>query len=575
MTAAALAIRTPLVLGIRLTRMLWRMLATLALALNLVAWAWLLDAPAGLMEQALVAAGYIAAYGFLVALAQEIFSPRNAELRLLPLADHRAERLLAIARGVLFIVLGTHLAIYLVRANQWSESVAALLTVLEQFGLIVFGWSLLSRSGLLEKLTPESIDSYTGLVVWLVVKVVLRLAVLTLLFYIVANALGYGALSRWVVMNAGWTAGFLLVVGIVYRAVRRRLHKMLNFMRDERAAEAEAGQSPTPWYIGVERIVGGVLKLLVAAALFLGILAIWGVEMSDVSALLAKPALVGGQTWGMLLRKLGLAAAVWLGHAFLRNALIFIVFPKADVEAGARYAMLTILRYAAFAFMAILVMAALGADTSTLAVFAGGASVGLGFAMKDVFSNFFGGLIMLFERPVRVGDTIEVSGVKGKVEAIRLRGTTLRAFDGTIVIIPNTSMISSNLANLTNTFETARMQIDVGVSYDENPADVERILLEVARADPRVIDDPEPVVRFNAFGASSLDFSLRVWTKRLGERWAMVSEMRYEIFEAFKAAGIEIPFNQMDLHVRSEPGTSGTADTAQDHASSEKPERTT
>lgn len=544
--------RAPLVLGIRLLRVVWRLLAPLAVAVNLVLWAHLLGASESLKEQALVTAGYIFGFALLVALAREILSPQNAELRLLLIPDYRAERLFKIIRAVLFIVLGTHLAIYLVRANGWSESVAALLEVTEKVGLIFFGYFALKRSGLLERLTPAKADSYAGLVARLLIRVVLPIGLLAILFYVIATALGYGALSRWVLMNAGWSCGFILVLGVLYRFLRTRLHHTIAFMRDEHVAESTDGPSTAPYYIGVERILAGTLKILVAVALYIGVLTIWGVEQSDITALLARPSIFGGQPWGKFLGSMSNAAFVWLAYALLRNLLIFILFPKADVEPGARYAMLTVLKYVAVALVAMIILNAFGVDSSTLAVFAGGASVGLGFAMKDVFSNFFGGLIMLLERPVRVGDTIEVAGAKGKVEAIRLRGTTLRTFDGTTVIIPNTSMISSTLANLTYSFETARMQIDVGVAYDEDPAQVERILLSVAQADPRVLDDPAPAVRFTNFGASSLDFSLRVWTHDIDERWTMVSEMRYIIFERFRKAGIEIPFNQLDLHVRSD-----------------------
>jgi potassium efflux system protein len=209
------------------------------------------------------------------------------------------------------------------------------------------------------------------------------------------------------------------------------------------------------------------------------------------------------------------AAAVWVLYGFVRNLLIFLVFPRTGVEAGARYAMLTVLRYGAWVLIFLMVLGALGMDTSTLAVFAGGATVGLAFGLKDIFSNFFSGLIMLMERPVRVGDTVEVGTVKGKIEAIRMRGTTIRTFEGT------------------------------------DPKHVEEILLQVARSDPRVIGDPEPVVRFNNFGNSSLDFSLRVWTQQVSERWAMVSDLRRAIFEAFREHDIEIPFPQRDLHIRS------------------------
>ena len=171
---------------------------------------------------------------------------------------------------------------------------------------------------------------------------------------------------------------------------------------------------------------------------------------------------------------------------------------------------------------------------------------------------------MLLERPVRVGDTIEVAGVTGKIEAIRLRGTTLRTFDGTTVIVPNTHMIGDRLSNLTHGLTTARMQIDVGVGYGEDPKRVEEILLRIARADPRVSSDPAPVVRFTNFGDSSLDFTLRVWTQDLGERWAMVSDLRVAVFEAFREAGIEIPFPQRDLHIRSDvrtpPAPAGASD---------------
>ena len=566
-------------LAIRGVRMLWRMLGAILLAANLVAWAWILDASDGLKAQALVTAQYILAFSFLVTLAREILSPRNAELRVVPLSDYRALRLFTVLRALLFIILATHWMIYLVEANEWSESVAVLMRLAEQVGLIFFGWGALRRSGLLEKLVPENTDTYLGLLMRLLVRVILPIGVLTLLFYIVATALGYGALSAWVVRNAAWTAGTILVVGILYRLLQRQLHKTMSFMRNERVADTEEGAAAsTPWYIGVERILGGLIKIVTGFLLVHWTLQLWSVRWSDIAAVLDRRAFIGGGTWGDLLGGFGMAAFAWLAYAFVRNVLIFMVFPAMGVESGARYAMLTVLKYVAFAAMGILILTAVGADASTLAVFAGGASVGLGFAMKDIFSNFFGGLIMLFERPVRVGDTIEVSGIKGKVEAIRLRGTLLRTFDGTTVMIPNTSMISTNLANLTHGFETARMQVDVGVSYGEDPAKIEKILLEIAHADPRVIGDPEPAVRFTNFGASSLDFSLRIWTQNLDERWAMVSEMRHRIFERFQKEGIEIPFNQMDLHIRSdqrergetEPAPEVTPDTRE---ASSRPER--
>ena len=544
--------RVPLVPGIRLVRILWRLLAPLAVGANVLAWAWLLGAAEALRRQALVVAVAIVVVGIVLAVVQEFLSPKNAELRLVPVKDHRAERLAAIIRAVVYVLLFTELSIYLVRVNAWSESVAELLGVLRTCGLIVFGWSALGRSGLMQRLVPEQTTTYPALLLWLFLRVALPLGVLATLFVIVVHAMGYQALAAWVMRGAAWTAALVLVTAVVYRFLRRRLHAAVAFVRDEKVAEGESASLDAPWWIGVERVLGGILQLVLGTVAVLVGLGIWDLSASDVARWMAQPIVSGGElTWGSFLGGFVKAAVVWLGYGFVRNLLIFLVFPRTGVEAGARYAMLTVMRYGAWVLVFLFVLGALGMDTSTLAVFAGGATVGLAFGLKDIFSNFFSGLIMLLERPVRVGDTVEVGDVKGKIEAIRLRGTTIRTFEGTIVIVPNTQMIGERLANLSYTLHTARMQVDVGVSYGEDPAHVERILLEVARADGRVIDDPNPVVRFNNFGDSSLDFSLRVWTRDIDDRWALVSDMRRAIIEAFRREGIEIPFPQRDLHIRS------------------------
>lgn len=545
----------PFVPGIRIVRILWRMLAPLAVAANLIAWTWLLEGSDALKYQALVTAAFITGFSLLASIIQELLSPTNADLRIIPVADHRAERLTSIVRGLLFVLLGTELAIYLVRANGWSESVAALLGVLRNVGLILFAWSAFNRSGFLRRITPAETKSYWQLVVRLLVKLVLPLAMLTLLFFAVAYALGYEALSIWVAQSAGWTAVLILAVGLLYRAVRRRLHATVSFMRDEQSAD---GEDVVPWWIGLERILAGALKVLLVVGTYFLLLSIWNVAPDDIRAFLKNPILGAvGPAWGTVLGGLAKAAVVLLLLALIRNVLIFFVFPRANVETGARYAMLTVLRYAAVVLVVLFMFGAFGVDTSSLAIFAGAATFGLAFGMRDIFSNFFSGLIMLIERPVRVGDTIDIGTVKGKIEAIRLRTTTIRNFEGTSVIVPNTHLIGERLTNLSYGLTTARMQIDVGVAYASDPKHVERILLECAHADPRWIDDPAPVVRFQNFGASSLDFTLRVWTRDVGDRWDMIHDLRVRVFDALTKAGIEIPFPQTDIHLKSD-ATKGT-----------------
>ena len=544
--------RAPLVPGIRILRILWRMVLPLAVAANLVGWTHLLDGSEELKRQSLVMGLFVLGFSLVASLIQEVLSPSNGELRLVNLKDHQAQRMMTIIKGLLFTLLGTELAIWLVEANGWNPSISALLALLRNCGLIIFGWAAINRSWLIQKLKPETVDSYLDLTRAMLARVILPLGVFTVLFVLVVFALGYEALAAWVGTHAAWTGLVLLLAVLAHRWFRGRLHAAISFMRDERMAESEGAVAP--WWIGLERIIAGALKIVMVLATVFILLRVWGLSPSDFDPFLAQPILggVGGQTWGGLLGSLMIAVIVYLIYQLVRNILIFVVFPRTGVELGARYAMLTVLRYGGVVVIALLLLGAFGVNTGTLTVFAGGASVGLAFGLKDIFSNFFSGLIMLLERPVRVGDTVEVGTTKGKIEAVRLRGTSIRTFDGTTVIVPNTDMIGSTLANLTHGFKTARMQVDVGVAYSEDPREVEKILLAIARKDPRVIDDPEPVVRFANFGGSSLDFSLRMWTRDIDQRWAMVSEMRVEIFEAFKAAGIEIPFPQTDLHIRSD-----------------------
>ncbi len=551
MTEAALT-RAPFVPGIRLIRLLWRMMGPLAVAANLVVWPLLLGASEDIKHQANVAALFVIGFAFVSSLITEILSPRNKDLRCIKMADHQAERLSAIVRALAIILLGTELAIYLVRANGWSESVASLLALLRTLGLIAFGYAFVSRSRPLRALIPQNLDSYKNLVQWLLIKVVLPLGVVTLIAYGIISALGYEALSRWVLRGAGMTAGLILAAAVVYRFLRKRLQRAISFMRDERAT---ADGEPAPVWIGVERILTGALKLALGVATTLVFLGVWNTGLGEAQALLQRPIFGGGLTWGTFVGGLLKVAVTYIAHSLLRDILIFLVFPRTKLEFGARYAILTVLRYAAVIIGILFAFSALGVDTSTLTVFAGGASVGLAFGMKDIFSNFFSGLIMLLERPVRVGDDIEAGGTRGKIEAIQLRGTRVRTFDGQVVIIPNQEMITSRIVSHSRDFKIARMQIDVGVAYDEDPRDVEKILNEVARSEPRVLRDPAPVVRFNAFGASSLDFTLRVWTRDIGTRWEMLHEMRTRVFEEFKRAGIEIPFPQTDLHIRSDSRT--------------------
>ncbi|MBW2237329.1 MAG: mechanosensitive ion channel, partial [Deltaproteobacteria bacterium] len=176
--------------------------------------------------------------------------------------------------------------------------------------------------------------------------------------------------------------------------------------------------------------------------------------------------------------------------------------------------------------------------------------VGIGFGLQTVVNNFVSGVILLFERPVRVGDRVQIADLLGVVTHIGLRASRIRTFDGSDVIVPNGDLIASQLINWTLSDAKRRIILPVGVAYGTDPEKVLAILEGVARENPEVLDDPPPETLFRNFGDSSLDFELRAWTE--SERgWNPVrSDLAVSISRAFAEAGIQIPFPQRDLHLR-------------------------
>jgi small-conductance mechanosensitive channel len=193
-----------------------------------------------------------------------------------------------------------------------------------------------------------------------------------------------------------------------------------------------------------------------------------------------------------------------------------------------------------------------GVDLTTLNVLAGAVGIGVGFGLQNIISNFISGLIILLERPIKIGDRVEVGNVVGDVREINARSTTVVSNDNIAIIVPNEKFISENVTNWSYNDRVVRFRIKVGVAYGCDTRLVERLLLQVAGENASVLKDPEPVVRFVEFGDSSLNFELRVFTRELLNREGrMRSELNFAIDDIFRKHSIEIPFPQRDLHIRS------------------------
>ena len=183
-------------------------------------------------------------------------------------------------------------------------------------------------------------------------------------------------------------------------------------------------------------------------------------------------------------------------------------------------------------------------------MFFGALSVGLGFGLQHIVNNFFSGILILFERPIKKGDWVNVNGKEGIVTNIKIRSTELKTFDETSVVIPNADILSNSLVNMTHTDKLGRIIIHVGVSYDSDLHKVRQILIDCAKRHPKVEQGREPVVLLKEFGDSSINFDLMVVISDVMSKLVAQSDIMFDIYDTFEKEGIEIPFPQRVVHIK-------------------------
>lgn len=230
------------------------------------------------------------------------------------------------------------------------------------------------------------------------------------------------------------------------------------------------------------------------------------------------------------------------------------ILARSRMDFSARQAVATVIQYVLVILGVLIIMQTAGIDLTTLNVLAGAVGIGVGFGLQNIANNFISGLIILFERPIKVGDRIEVGNVEGDVISIGARSTTVLTNDNISIIVPNSMFITENVINWSHNDAKVRFRIPVSVAYGSDVRQVERLLLEVAGENRDVLTDPAPAVRFLEFGDSGLRFELRAWsTTLLHRKGTLISALNFAIYERFAVHGIQIPFPQRDLHIRSAP----------------------
>jgi len=237
--------------------------------------------------------------------------------------------------------------------------------------------------------------------------------------------------------------------------------------------------------------------------------------------------------------------------ALIQKVIISKLSRASRLKSGAAYAIGRVVHYLIVILATVIAAQCIGLNLGSLAVVFGFLSVGIGFGLQNITSNFISGLILLFERPIAVGDFVTVDEQRGTVKQINMRSSLIETLDNVRIIVPNSKFIEGNVTNWSHGSTRIRMHCPVGVAYGSNVPAVKEALLNVALGHKDVLKEPPPVVRFLGFGNSSLDFELLVWIDAPENQYAIHSDINYKIDDIFRESGITIPFPQRDLHIKS------------------------
>jgi len=421
-------------------------------------------------------------------------------------------------------------------------------------GILVWGFWLLRRPYLIRLLPQLSAPT------WLhrpVVSLFVRGLLLFLLVVIIlADLLGFQNLSMYLAEAAVWTLLAVVILWFLWLIGETIIVHLLH-PEGGRAAHFFPARAELIQKIAV--FSRWALGIVLGVPVVLWCLNSWGITPSQVAWAF------NWTTWGPSLGPVrlttlnvgGAILAIYVGFflsRIVRGLMLVRIFPRTALETGVQYTIATTAHYVILILAGIVALNILGFQLTNLALVAGALGVGIGFGLQNIVNNFLSGLILLFERPIKVGDILVIDGQWGTVKEIRVRSTIFETFDRSVLIIPNSELVSNKVTNWTHYGAGInRLTLKVGVTYGSDVRQVTQLLTEVCQANPRVVAVPPPQISFEAYGDNSLNFTIWVHLRIPSDRTPATHELNSAILEAFNAHGIEIPFPQRDLHIKDWP----------------------
>ncbi|MFK5980773.1 MAG: DUF3772 domain-containing protein [Rhizobiaceae bacterium] len=492
-------------------------------------------------------------------LAQVFLAPDNEQVRIANLSNLAAKRVLRTIQItvaiIMFLNMTNFTAVLLVSPFEVSIGLSAIVAIVGTIAVIRVLFIAAS-----DRLTsPPPAFQEVRILRWVYMRPLLWAGTTA---STIALILGYIALAEFAVLQLLYGSIVLAILWLILELIDTNRQSVLSSI--EETSQPTGLRSPKMKQVNI--LVFGVLKILAILTAIIAMSLPWGYRTNDWLQWL-NGAFFGFQVGGLTISFsiiLQAGALFIIGYAatrMLQSWLSNQFLPSTNIESGLRNSISTVVGYIGLVLAAMTAISAAGLDLSNLAIVAGALSVGIGFGLQSIISNFVSGLILLAERPIRVGDWIVTGGGEGTVRKISVRSTEIQTFDRSTIVIPNSILITDPVTNWTYSSKLGRIKIAIGVGYNSDPDKVRDILLKCIDGHDGVLKNPKPSVFFLDFGDSALLFEVRGFLSNIENGLGVRSDLRFAILRAMRAANIEIPFPQRDVHIKTQapPATKPTA----------------